>query len=102
MGPTNNRTQGPLAVEHFIQTEYKTNPEVKAEIVTQMKNNNDCKDKPHISTLHSEAVKSMAAHGEEFVHHMEMEAKIECARCADQAKADLEAIRKPTEALKMQ
>ncbi|KAG0706599.1 hypothetical protein DFH29DRAFT_995729 [Suillus ampliporus] len=99
MGTTTNCTRGPSAVKHFIQTEYKANPEVNTEIVTQMKNNSD---KPHISVLHSEAAKSMAAHGEEFVHHMEMGAKIECARHADQVKADLEAICTPTEALKMQ
>jgi hypothetical protein len=99
MGTTTNRTQGPSAVEHYIQTEYKANPEVKAEIVTQMKNNSD---KPSISILRSEAAKSMAARGKEFVHHMEAEAKIECARCADKVKADLEAIRTPTESLKAQ
>jgi hypothetical protein len=79
--------------------EYKDNPEVKAKIVTHMKNNSD---KPHISVLHSEVVKSMAAHGKEFIHHMEAEAKIESARHADQAKADLEAIRTPTENVKAQ
>ncbi|KAG0696320.1 hypothetical protein DFH29DRAFT_879425 [Suillus ampliporus] len=99
MGTTTNRTRGPSAVKHYIQTEYKANPEVKAEIVTQMKNNSN---KPHISILRSEAAKSMAAHGKEFIHHMEAEAKIECARHADQAKADLEAIHTPTESLKTQ
>ncbi|KAG1810687.1 uncharacterized protein BJ212DRAFT_1484252 [Suillus subaureus] len=44
----------------------------------------------------------MAAHGEEFVHHMEVEAKIECAHRADKVKADLEAIHTPTESLKAQ
>lgn len=99
MGTSTHRTRGPSAVEHFIQTEYKANPEVKAEIVTQMKNNSD---KPRISVLRSEAAKSMAARSEEFIHHMEAEAKIECSRRADQAKADLEAIRTPTENLKAQ
>ncbi|KAG1722950.1 hypothetical protein EDB19DRAFT_1916381 [Suillus lakei] len=79
--------------------EYKAHPEVKAKIVTQMKNNSN---KPRISILHSEAAKSMAACGKEFVHHMEVEAKIECACHADQAKADLEAICTPTESLKAQ
>ncbi|KAG2756200.1 hypothetical protein P692DRAFT_20814950 [Suillus brevipes Sb2] len=94
---TITKIMGPSAVEHFIQMEYKDNPEVKAEIVTHMKNKSD---KPHISVLRSEAAKSMAARGKDFVHHMEAEAKIECARHADQAKADLEAIRTPTENMK--
>ncbi|KAG1733206.1 uncharacterized protein EDB91DRAFT_1084484 [Suillus paluster] len=91
-----------LMNEQMKQLEYKANPEVKAEIVTQMKTNNDHKDKPCISVLRSEAVKSMAARSEEFIHHMEMEAKIECAHRADQVKANLEAIHTPTEALKTQ
>ncbi|KAG0692998.1 hypothetical protein DFH29DRAFT_881828 [Suillus ampliporus] len=91
MGTTTNHTRGPSAVEHYIQTEYKANPEVKAEI-----------RQSRISILYSEAVKSMAARGEEFVRHMEVEAKIECARRADQVKADLEAICTPTESLKTQ
>ncbi|KAG1834043.1 hypothetical protein DFJ58DRAFT_735919 [Suillus subalutaceus] len=95
-------TSGRTRIMLFTKTEYKANPEVKAEIVTQIQSNNDYKDKPCISILCSEAAKSMAARGEEFMHHMEMEAKIECARHVDQAKADLDAICTPTEVLKTQ
>lgn len=101
MGATTNCTRGPSAVEHFIQTEYKSNPDVKAEIETQMKNNNYIQ-KPRISALCLEAAKSMAARGDSFVIQMENKAKIECAHRMDQAKMELDVLCSPSEAMRIQ
>lgn len=102
MGSTSRSTRGPSAVEHFLHTQYKDNPDVKEDITAQIKNNPGYRETSHISLLRSEAAKAMAARGEEFINHMEQEAKIECERRADQVKAEHEALRNPTDSLKLQ
>ncbi|KAJ8580269.1 hypothetical protein M405DRAFT_869603 [Rhizopogon salebrosus TDB-379] len=101
MGSTSH-THGPSAVEHFLHTQYKDNPDVKEDITAQIKNNPGYRETSRISLLCSEAAKAMAARGEEFINHMEMEAKIECEHWADQVKAEQEALCNPTDSLKLQ
>ncbi|KAG1807135.1 uncharacterized protein BJ212DRAFT_1303594 [Suillus subaureus] len=101
MSSTTNHTHGPSAVEHYIQTKYKSNPNVKAKIKTQLKNN-DHDQKRHISALCLEAAKSMAACGDSFVSQMENEAKMECARHAEEVRMELEALCNPSEVMRLQ
>jgi hypothetical protein len=88
-------------VEHFLHTEYKEDSVVKEELVAQLKHG-ECTKKNRMSNLRTEASKSMAARGEEFVKQMEEEAKAECQRRAAKAKDELEGLRNPSDALKLQ
>jgi hypothetical protein len=101
MGASTARTRGPTAVEHFLHTEYKEDSVVKEELMTQLKHG-ECMKKNRMSNLRTEASKSMAARGEEFVKRMEEEAKVECQRRAEKAKDELEGLRNPSDALKLQ
>ncbi|KAG1795284.1 hypothetical protein EV424DRAFT_1353563 [Suillus variegatus] len=101
MGSSTDRTRGPSAVEHFIHTEYQSGTLVKEEIEAHLKNGEYTRQN-RMSGLRAEAVKAMAARGEEYVKKMELEAKTECERRAEKAKAELDALRNPDESARVQ
>ncbi|KAG1843076.1 hypothetical protein C8R48DRAFT_780812 [Suillus tomentosus] len=55
-----------------------------------------------MSGLRTEAVKAMTAYGEEYVKKMELEARTECERHAEKAKAELDALCNPDESVCVQ
>lgn len=99
MGSTTARTRGPSAVEHFIQTEYKDNIDVKDEISSQIES---CSQRNRMSSLCTESMKAMAAWGQDFVLRMQQEAKAECQLHARKAKADMEALSNPSDSTQLQ
>lgn len=88
-------------MEHFIHTEYQSGTLVKEEIEAHLKNGEYTRQN-RMSGLRAEAVKAMAARGEEYVKKMELEAKTECERRAEKAKAELDALRNPDESARVQ
>ncbi|KAG1784753.1 uncharacterized protein HD556DRAFT_1314825 [Suillus plorans] len=101
MGSSTERTRGPTAVKHFIHTEYQSGSSVKEDIQAHLKNGEYTRQN-RMSGLRVEAAKAMSARGQEYVKKMEWEAKMECERRAEKAKAELEALHNPDESARMQ
>ncbi|KAG2746299.1 hypothetical protein P692DRAFT_20876405 [Suillus brevipes Sb2] len=101
MGSSTERTRGPTAVEHFIHTEYQSGSSVKEDIQAHLKNGEYTRQN-RMSGLRVEVAKAMSARGQEYVKKMELEAKMECERRAEKAKAELEALRNPDESAHVQ